>query len=157
MPFSTIVGINHHGQSILLGCALVTHENVRSFRWLFTNWLEPMGNIHPTTILINQCESIKLAISEVMPNTIHRFFLWHILCKLPQKFANITVFNKIILDFKTLVSDSLTIDIFEYNWNEFLRKYGLERNRWLKDLYDTKERWAPLYLHNYFWASLVST
>ena len=73
MPFATVVGVNHHGQSILLGCALVTHEDVRSFKWLFSNWLEAMGNIYPSAILTDQCESIKAVIREVMPNTIHRF------------------------------------------------------------------------------------
>ncbi|KAL8484125.1 hypothetical protein ACS0TY_026719 [Phlomoides rotata] len=35
MPFASIVGVNHHGHSILLGCAFVTHEDAESFRWIF--------------------------------------------------------------------------------------------------------------------------
>ncbi|XP_056688444.1 protein FAR1-RELATED SEQUENCE 8-like [Spinacia oleracea] len=31
MPFANFVGVNHHGQSILLGCALVSHENSDTF------------------------------------------------------------------------------------------------------------------------------
>ncbi|KAL8516514.1 hypothetical protein ACS0TY_014961 [Phlomoides rotata] len=32
MPFASIVAVNHHEHSILLGCALVTHEDAESFR-----------------------------------------------------------------------------------------------------------------------------
>ncbi|XP_047320763.1 protein FAR1-RELATED SEQUENCE 5-like [Impatiens glandulifera] len=35
MPFAPFVGVNHHGQSILLGCGLLSSEDVASFTWLF--------------------------------------------------------------------------------------------------------------------------
>ena len=71
MPFITVVGVNQHGQSILLGCALVSHEDIESFKWLFTTWLAGIGNIHPTAIITDQCESIKQAIREVMLDIVH--------------------------------------------------------------------------------------
>ncbi|XP_058004036.1 protein FAR1-RELATED SEQUENCE 5-like [Hevea brasiliensis] len=51
LPFATIVGVNHHGQSILLGCALISHEDVNTFKWLFMTWLEAMEDVHPKSIL----------------------------------------------------------------------------------------------------------
>ncbi|KAL1532609.1 protein FAR-RED IMPAIRED RESPONSE 1-like [Salvia divinorum] len=75
MPLATVVGVNHHYQSILLGCSLLTHEHADSFKWFFSNWVEAMGEVHPTAILTVQCESIKLAIREVLPNAIHRLCL----------------------------------------------------------------------------------
>ncbi|XP_026428380.1 protein FAR-RED IMPAIRED RESPONSE 1-like [Papaver somniferum] len=33
MPFAPFVGVNHHGQSILFGCGLVSHEDKDSFAW----------------------------------------------------------------------------------------------------------------------------
>ncbi|KAL8490343.1 hypothetical protein ACS0TY_026015 [Phlomoides rotata] len=51
MPFASIVGVNHHGHSILLGCALVTHEDAESFRWIFQNWLQAMNGVHPNAII----------------------------------------------------------------------------------------------------------
>ena len=35
MPFALFVGVNHHRQSILLGCGLISNENVDIFVWLF--------------------------------------------------------------------------------------------------------------------------
>ncbi|XP_058225689.1 protein FAR1-RELATED SEQUENCE 5-like [Rhododendron vialii] len=33
MPFAPFVGVNHHGQSILLGCGLILREDTPSFVW----------------------------------------------------------------------------------------------------------------------------
>lgn len=35
MPFAPFVGVNHHGQSILLGCGLISYEDTETFTWLF--------------------------------------------------------------------------------------------------------------------------
>ncbi|XP_058008148.1 protein FAR-RED IMPAIRED RESPONSE 1-like [Hevea brasiliensis] len=157
LPFATIVGVNHHGQSILLGCALISHEDVNTFKWLFMTWLEAMEDVHPNSILTYQCESMRKAIREVMPNTRHRFCLWHILCKVPEKFKGVTDYDSACLEFKAVIYDSLTIEMFERNWNEFVVKYGLERNEWLSKLYVDREYWVPIYLNHTFWAGMVST
>lgn len=31
MPFAPFVGVNHHGQSILFGCALLSNEGIADF------------------------------------------------------------------------------------------------------------------------------
>ncbi|XP_041010521.1 protein FAR-RED IMPAIRED RESPONSE 1-like [Juglans microcarpa x Juglans regia] len=35
MHFPPFVGVNHHGQSILLGCGLISNEDADTFEWLF--------------------------------------------------------------------------------------------------------------------------
>ncbi|XP_018834995.2 protein FAR-RED IMPAIRED RESPONSE 1-like [Juglans regia] len=35
MPFAPFVGVNHHGQSILFGCGLISNEDAHTFEWLF--------------------------------------------------------------------------------------------------------------------------
>ncbi|KAK1589558.1 hypothetical protein Q3G72_035271 [Acer saccharum] len=35
MPFARFVGVNHHGQSILLGAGLISNEDTETFVWLF--------------------------------------------------------------------------------------------------------------------------
>ncbi|KAL8520773.1 hypothetical protein ACS0TY_011360 [Phlomoides rotata] len=157
MPFASIVGINHHGHSILLGCALVTHENADSFKWLFSNWLEAMGGVYPTAIITDQCESIRKGIEEVMPESRHRFCIWHIFSKVPQKFIGVQDVRNYTVEFKGIVYDSLTIETFETKWAEFLVKYHLENNEWLKGLYNERQKWVPVYLHNTFWAGMIST
>ncbi|XP_031262139.1 protein FAR1-RELATED SEQUENCE 2-like [Pistacia vera] len=119
MPFTTFVGINHHGQSILLGCALILHEDVDTFKWLFTCWLLAIGDVHPKTIMTDQCKSIKKAISEVMLNSVHRFCLWH---KFQRSFADYVI---VVHEFKVVICDSLTFEMFDNNWHGFMERHGL--------------------------------
>ncbi|XP_019225945.1 PREDICTED: protein FAR-RED IMPAIRED RESPONSE 1-like [Nicotiana attenuata] len=70
IPCASFVGINHHRQSILLGCALMSHEDIDIYKLVFRTWLDAMENVHPDAIITDQCQSIKVAIAEVMPNTI---------------------------------------------------------------------------------------
>ncbi|KAF2310393.1 hypothetical protein GH714_009029 [Hevea brasiliensis] len=35
MPFAGIIGVNHHDQSILLGSVLISHEDAKTFKWVF--------------------------------------------------------------------------------------------------------------------------
>ncbi|RYQ89919.1 hypothetical protein Ahy_B09g096317 isoform F [Arachis hypogaea] len=79
------IGVNHHGQSTLLGCTLVKNEDIQSFKWLFECWLHCMGGKAPKGILIDQCASIQRAIELCMPTTIHRWCIWHIMKKIPSK------------------------------------------------------------------------
>ena len=72
-----------------------------------------IGDIHPTAILTDQCESIKSVVREVMPNTIHKYCLWHILCKVPEKFKHVREYNKVVTELRSLIYDSLTIEMFE--------------------------------------------
>ncbi|KAL8531269.1 hypothetical protein ACS0TY_008044 [Phlomoides rotata] len=73
MSFTSIVGVNHHRHSILLGCELVTHKDAESFRWLFQNWLQAMNGVHSNVIITNQCPSINAVIRDLMPNMTHRY------------------------------------------------------------------------------------
>ncbi|KAL8464345.1 hypothetical protein ACS0TY_034028 [Phlomoides rotata] len=113
MPFGAFVGINHHGKSILLGCALLTQETIDSFKWLFKNWIEAMGGVHPKAIITDQCDNIKGAVRDVLQNTFPRYFLWHIMSKLPKRFKGLAQYHMTVLEFKGIVYDSITIPNFD--------------------------------------------
>ncbi|KAH9770356.1 protein FAR1-RELATED SEQUENCE [Citrus sinensis] len=85
MPFAPFVGVNHHGQSILLRCGLISHENTEIFTWLFDTWLSCMSGCPPLGIITDQDKAMKKAIQIVFPDTRHRWCLWHILKKVPEK------------------------------------------------------------------------
>ncbi|KAH9727256.1 protein FAR1-RELATED SEQUENCE [Citrus sinensis] len=62
MPFAPFVGVNHHGQSILLGCGLISHEDTETFTWLFDTWLSCMSWCPPLGIITDQDKAMKKAI-----------------------------------------------------------------------------------------------
>ncbi|MQL96116.1 hypothetical protein Taro_028788 [Colocasia esculenta] len=53
MPFALFVGVNHHGQSILLRCALLTNEKIEKAN----------GGIHPRAIITDQDKAIEAAVA----------------------------------------------------------------------------------------------
>ncbi|WOG98014.1 hypothetical protein DCAR_0417355 [Daucus carota subsp. sativus] len=64
MPFAPFVGVNHHGQSILLGCGLVSNEDTVTFVWLFRTWLTCMFGNPPNAIITDQDRAMQNAIEQ---------------------------------------------------------------------------------------------
>jgi hypothetical protein len=88
MPFAHFVGVNHHSQSILLRAGLISNENTETFVQLFSSWLECMNDKSPSAIITDQDKAMKNAIAIVFTErTRHKYCLWHITRKLPEKFA----------------------------------------------------------------------
>ncbi|XP_022880730.1 protein FAR1-RELATED SEQUENCE 5-like [Olea europaea var. sylvestris] len=54
MPFAPFVGVNHHGQSTLLGCGLLSNEDTNSIVWLFRTWFQCMHGVAPHGIITDQ-------------------------------------------------------------------------------------------------------
>ncbi|KAL4349388.1 hypothetical protein AHAS_Ahas10G0037000 [Arachis hypogaea] len=69
MPFCTFVGVNHHSQSLLLGCALLSCEKENSFVCLFDCWIQCMDGKPPIGILTDQCKVMRNVIEKWLPMT----------------------------------------------------------------------------------------
>jgi len=60
MSFAPFVGVNHHGQSILLGCGLLFAEDTPTFMWLFQCWRRCMLDKSPDGIITTSAEQCKM-------------------------------------------------------------------------------------------------
>lgn len=58
MSFAPFIGVNHHGQSILFGCALLSGEDAKNFKWVFYCWKSCMDGKAPAGIITDQCKAI---------------------------------------------------------------------------------------------------
>ncbi|CAA2969224.1 FAR1-RELATED SEQUENCE 5-like [Olea europaea subsp. europaea] len=157
MPFAPFVGVNHHGQSTLLGCGLVSNEDTDTFVWLFKTWLQCMHGLAPHGIITDQDRAMQNAIQIVFPNTRHRWCLWHILKKLPEKFGYHVDKSSIFSAIHTLVYDSQFVEEFEEGWKLMIDTYDLHENYWLSGLYENRGRWVPCFLKTTFWAGMSTT
>jgi hypothetical protein len=72
MPFALFVGVNHHGQSVLLGCALLSNEDTATFVWLFEAWLKCMSDRQPKAIITDQAKAIQNAVGIVFSDSRYR-------------------------------------------------------------------------------------
>ncbi|XP_035547264.1 protein FAR1-RELATED SEQUENCE 5-like [Juglans regia] len=139
MPFAPFVGVNHHGQSILLGAGLISNEDTETFTWLFQSWLNCMDGEASNAIITDQDRAMKNAIALVFPNTRHRFCLWHILKKVPKKLGSHGAYKDgLKSQLLKCVYDSQTIEEFEKCWEVMITTYNLQENAWtnLKEFVD---------------------
>ncbi|XP_057745380.1 protein FAR1-RELATED SEQUENCE 5-like [Arachis stenosperma] len=156
LPFVSFVGVNHHGRSTLLGCALLGNEEIGSYEWVFLQWVKCMGTA-PKCIITDQCRSLYRAIKNTLPDTRHRWCIWHIMNKLPSKLGGYRRYRALYGDLNDIVWNSRTEESFEDDWADFIDEYNLHNNTWLSDLYDDRRIWVPIYFKGEFWAGMWST
>ncbi|XP_010678300.1 protein FAR-RED IMPAIRED RESPONSE 1-like [Beta vulgaris subsp. vulgaris] len=157
LPFANFVGVNHHGQSILLGCAVISHEDAESYTWVFSTWVKCMGGKAPNCFLTDQDAAMRKALVNAMPGTWHRWCLWHILMKFGKKLGKYALykeFKRVLLD---AIYDSVSGEEFEVQWCDAISKYGLGEDKWLEGLYKERMMWAPAYMKHIFWAGMKTT
>jgi hypothetical protein len=89
--------------------------------------------------------------------TRHKYCLWHITRKLPEKFVAHAQFNGIKSAFNVCLYDSQSFDEFEENWKSLLETYKLQDNAWLNGLYNERTFWVPAYMKDIFWTGMNTT
>ncbi|XP_042978963.1 protein FAR1-RELATED SEQUENCE 5-like [Carya illinoinensis] len=158
MPFAPFVVVNHHRQSILLGAGLISSEDTETFTWLFQTWLKCMDSIAPKAIITDQDRTMKNAIALVFLKTQHRFCLWHILKKVPEKLGSHGAYkNGLKNELIKCVYDTQSIEEFENCWEGLINTYSLHENAWLQSLYAEHGHWVPVFLKEFFWAGMSTT
>lgn len=154
IPLVAFVGINHHGQTVLLGCALLAGETMESYTWLFRAWLTCVSGHFPQTIITDRCKALQSAIAEVFPRCHHRFGLSHIIKKVPEKLGGLRNYDAIRKALIKAVYETLKVIEFEAAWAFMIQRFGVGDHEWLRSLYEDRFRWAPVYLKETFFAGM---
>ncbi|KAM1189307.1 hypothetical protein ACFX2J_024993 [Malus domestica] len=156
IPLVAFVGINHHGQAVLLGCALLAGETTESYTWLFKAWLTCVSGHSPQTIITDRCKVLQSAIAEVFPRSHHRFGLSHIMKKVPEKLGGLHNYDAIRKALTKAVYETLKVIEFEAAWRFMIQRFGVGDHEWLRSLYEERFWWAPVYLKETFFAGMVA-
>ncbi|XP_021758879.1 protein FAR-RED IMPAIRED RESPONSE 1-like isoform X2 [Chenopodium quinoa] len=155
LPLVLFLGVNHHFQAMLLGCALIAEELTSTFVWLLKTWLRAMGGSAPQVIISDQHPSIKSAIQEVLPNTRHCFHLCNVLEKFPENLAHVTKRHENFTGkFNECVFKSWTDEQFDLRWWKMVGRFDLQEDEWIRSLYEDRKKWVPLYLSDIFLAGM---
>ncbi|KAK3144479.1 hypothetical protein QOZ80_4AG0313600 [Eleusine coracana subsp. coracana] len=154
IPLVAFLGINHHGQFVLLGCGLLGDESPETFSWLFKKWLKCMNDKAPEAIITTHSRPVVKAVGEVLPHTRHRYNLWHIMKELPEMSGRVEDKEAISLRMKKVVYDTITTADFEREWAEMINQYNLQDNQWLTTLFEERAKWVPAYVKDTFWAGI---
>lgn len=158
MPFAPFVGLNHHMQSTLFGCALLQNESEESFVWVFTTFLEAMNGKKPISIITDQDMRMGNALHTVMPESRHRLCYWHITKKFPEKFAHLyRKDSRFPDDLKKCFRDLSSRMEFDKEWKQIIDDYDLVGDSWLAGLFQIREMWVPVYCRDTFFAGMRTT
>nr|KAJ0198847.1 hypothetical protein LSAT_V11C600333120 [Lactuca sativa] len=84
MVFIPFTGIDNHKKCVTFGAGLLSREDGSSYSWLLRAFLKAFKK-HPTLVLTDQDPTLKRVVNEVFPMSAHRFCMWHITKKLPNK------------------------------------------------------------------------
>lgn len=155
IPLISFVGVNHHGQSALLGCGFLGDESVESYVWIFKTWLACMIGQPPQVIITDWSKPLQNAVSMVFPQSRHCFCLWYIMQRVPEKLGGLKGYEAIRKQIRKAVYDSLKIVEFETCWSDMIKGHGLADNKWLQALYEDRERWVPVYLKDTSFAGMI--
>ncbi|XP_074560094.1 protein FAR1-RELATED SEQUENCE 5-like [Curcuma longa] len=153
--FAPFVGVNHHNQTILFGCGFLSDEKTESFVWLLNTFIEAMPKGAPKVIITDQDPAMTKAIAQVFPQTIHRYCLWHIMSKFPEKLAPLS--HDIFQTIKNAIRNSTSPDEFEESWKEVITCANLEKNDWLSLMYQLRQKWVPAYFSEVFCAGMSTS
>lgn len=158
MPFAPFIGVNHHRQSVLFGCALLADETESTFIWLFTTWLEAMSGRQPGLIMTDYDSAISRAVESVFPKSRHRYCKRHILSKMPKEIGHVfsSLPKTFQVEFEKCINNSETPEEFESAWQLLLDKCSLRGNEWLQSLYNDRKLWVSTYARDTFFAGMYS-
>ncbi|KAI4332803.1 hypothetical protein L6164_017683 [Bauhinia variegata] len=155
LPFIPFIGVNHHFQFLLLGCALVSDESKSTYTWLMQAWFRAMGGRSPKVILTDQDKVLKEAVAEVLPRSRHCYCLWHILSKIPENLGYVLrQHESFMTEFNKCVLKSWTNEQFEKRWWKMVERFNLGDDNWLRSLYEDRDQWIPTYMRGTFLAGM---
>ncbi|KAM0856302.1 hypothetical protein ACQ4PT_049219 [Festuca glaucescens] len=143
MPFAPFIGINKHGQSIMLGCGFVKQELATSYDWLFESFLIAMNGLAPDNIITDQDGAMAVSIGRMFPSSVHRNCRWHIMQNTQLKCGPTLGRNPgLAEDFNDCIDFSLSPEEFEAKWALFVGKWPVVCgvNSYFSTLYDNRAK-----------------
>ncbi|XP_034202750.1 protein FAR1-RELATED SEQUENCE 5-like [Prunus dulcis] len=156
LPFAPMLGVNNHGQTIVLACAFLSKETTESFIWMFEEFKKAMPGGEPKMIITDQDAAMARAIFEVFPTTFHRLCIWHITTKFSDKLPR-TAYEEYWKEFKETIWEIDNIDEFEEKWHAIITKSGLTDHPWLSSVFDLRKSWVPAYVKHIFATGMSSS
>ncbi|XP_074291363.1 protein FAR1-RELATED SEQUENCE 5-like [Silene latifolia] len=109
-----------------------------------------MGQQQPQCIITDQCLGIKKACPNIFKNSVHKYCMWYIIQKVPEKVGRaICNDTDFMTDINAVVWDvDLEPEEFEQNWQTVIEAHGMQNNRWLKYVFAIRQKWIPAYFRD---------
>ncbi|KAK1601081.1 hypothetical protein QYE76_008360 [Lolium multiflorum] len=151
-------GVDNYGKTVVFGVGLLEDERADTFKWLFEEFLSAVDNKHPETIITDQDVAMRIAISEALPYTVHRFCNFHISKNLDDKLSLFfAVRGTLKEELRAVIRNSFTPEEFENDWHALLDSHNALGEPHLDRIYDIRDQWVPAYFKENFFPFTSST
>ncbi|KAL0002614.1 hypothetical protein SO802_016395 [Lithocarpus litseifolius] len=77
-PLVILVGVNHHRQTTVFGCAVLVDETVETYISVLQNLLVAMNKKTPISVMTDGDKPMSATIRSVFPESRHRLCVWHL-------------------------------------------------------------------------------
>ncbi|XP_021742777.1 protein FAR1-RELATED SEQUENCE 5-like [Chenopodium quinoa] len=152
--------VDHRKSWITFAAGFIAKEDIVSFEWLFRSFLKAMGGNEPNCMITDQDPAMKIAVKSVFNKTEHRFCMWHIMKKLPDKVEK-SIMQEETGFLKKLCACVWHLEIepaeFEERWNKVMVEYHLEEHEWLGYMYKIRNKWISAYFRDVFLGGIMRT
>ncbi|XP_042979942.1 protein FAR-RED IMPAIRED RESPONSE 1-like [Carya illinoinensis] len=111
---------------------LISSKDTSTFVWLFEAWLECMNGRAPQAIITDKDRAMKNAIGIVFPQTRHKYCLWHIIRKWPEKLGFHSEYDASLkVAIQNAIYDTQPCDEFDKKWQQLILSMTLwEMHGW---------------------------
>ncbi|KAL5546884.1 hypothetical protein UlMin_006571 [Ulmus minor] len=147
------VGVNHHFRTTVFGFAFLMNETIETYVWVLQTFLECMNGVLPGMVVTDGDNSMKAAIQQCFPSSVHRLCGWH-LCTNATSNVKSPQFTKA---FKKLLYIHYNFPQWYDRWNAMLQKFDLHSNVWVNATYETRGQWAETFVRNNFFGGMSTT
>ncbi|PNT61018.1 hypothetical protein BRADI_5g09126v3, partial [Brachypodium distachyon] len=150
LPF---VGLNHHRNTVVFGCGIISHETSKSYEWMLRTFSAAMAQKHPISVITDGDLAMQRAIKVIWPDTIHRLCVWHIQQNILHHLGDDLVKE----EFRSFIYDHSPIEEHEKKWFDFLERTKVtSEESWLHQMYQMRKLWCAPYLVGHCFLGLSS-
>ena len=113
-----------------------------------------MSGDAPKSIITNQDPAMANAIPQIFSNIFHRWCIWHITQKLPNKLGSKLYGGNFFVSFHNLIKNCENLEEFETEWHKLMVLYELDDDHWLREIYEKRHN---AYLKYIFFVGMTSS
>ena len=101
--------------------------------------------------MTDQDQAMATAISMVFPHSTHRCCKWHVFRVARTKLGRMLGKDEPFAEaFYGCIKGSDTVEEFEERWKQMVEVFGVADKKHLKNMWNSRETWAPVYFRNKF-------
>ncbi|KAK6250196.1 hypothetical protein SCA6_004201 [Theobroma cacao] len=153
LPLLVFIDVNYHHMTTIFALALLRNEDAESYIWALSTFLECMMNKKPISVVIDEDRAMRKALKMTFPRVQHRLCSWYLASNAQ---ANIPL-PGFVQNFKACMKSWWTINKFERDWKEMVKKFALQGHQWIDEMYKKKHMWAQSHLSGHFFRIITST